>query len=89
MDESPYVNLNCSYGPETAQLGLDLCDLDLRPLTLTFCKDITSINGNNSWKPHGDTMTETWWKNVWRADERTDRHTDGKKCSYYSCLVAA
>ena len=73
MDESPYVNLNCSYGPETAQLGLDLCDLDLRPLTLTFCKDITSMNGNKSWKPHGDTMTGTWWK---MCDGRTNARTD-------------
>ena len=36
-----YVNSNWSYGPETAQLGFDLCDLDLLPLTLTFCMDIT------------------------------------------------
>ena len=44
---------NWSYGPETAKLGLDLCDLDLWLLTLTFC------NGNNSWKFHDDTMMGT------------------------------
>ena len=29
MISSPYVNLNWSYGPETAKLDFDLCDLDL------------------------------------------------------------
>ena len=28
----------------------DLCDLDLWPLILNFCMDITSVNGNYSWK---------------------------------------
>ena len=46
---STYVNSNWSYSPETVKLGLDLCDLDIWPLTLTFCMDITSVNGNNSW----------------------------------------
>ena len=46
----PYVNSNWSYGPETAKGGHDFCDLDLWPLTLTFCMDITFVNGNNSWK---------------------------------------
>ena len=36
-----------------------LCDLDLRPLTLTFCMDITLVNGNHCWKFHDDTMTGT------------------------------
>ena len=40
-------------------LGFDLCDLDLWPLTLTFCMDITSVIGNNSWKFHDDMMMET------------------------------
>ena len=44
----PYVNSNGSYGPETAIVGFDLYDLDLWPLTLTFCMDIISVNGNNS-----------------------------------------
>ena len=43
--------------------GHDLCDLDLWP----FCMDITSVNGNNSWKFQGDTMTGTLSK---RCDRR-------------------
>ena len=34
---SSYVNSNLSYGPETVKFGLDLCDINLWPLTLTFC----------------------------------------------------
>ena len=44
---SSHVNLNWSYGPEMTKLGVDLCDLDLWPLTLTFGMDITSVIGNN------------------------------------------
>ena len=44
---------------ETAKLGFDLCDIDLWPLTLTFCMDITSVIGNHSWKFHDDTMMGT------------------------------
>ena len=44
---------------ETVKLGRDLCDFDIWPLTLTFRKDITSVNGNNFWKFHDDTMTGT------------------------------
>ena len=56
---SSYVNSNWSYGPKTVKLGFDLSDLDLWPLTLTFCIDITSVIGNNPWKFHGDTMRGT------------------------------
>ena len=56
---SSYVNSNWSYSPETVKLGVDLCDLGLWPLTLTFCIDVTSVNGNNFWKFHDDTMTGT------------------------------
>ena len=45
---SSYVNSNWSYSAETAKLGHDLCDLDLWPMTLTFCMDITFVIGNNS-----------------------------------------
>ena len=45
---SSYVNSNCSYSPETVKLGCDLCDLDLWPLTLTFCMDLTLVLGDNS-----------------------------------------
>ena len=56
---SSYVNLNWSYSPETVKLGCDLCDLDLWPLTLTFCIDLTLVLGDNSWKFHDDTMMGT------------------------------
>ena len=59
--------------PETAKLGVDLCDPDLWPLTLTFCMDITFVHCNNAWKFHDDTMMGTWWK---RCDGRTDRRMD-------------
>ena len=55
-----YVNSNWSYGPETAKLFFNLCDLDLWPPTLVFCEDITSVNGNYSWKLCDDTIRETW-----------------------------
>ena len=53
------MNSNWSYCPETAKLGYDLCNLDLWPMTLTFCMDITYVSGNNSWKFGDDTMTWT------------------------------
>ena len=56
---SSYVNSNWSYSPETVKLVCDLCDLDLWPLTLTFCMDLTLAIGNNSWKFHDDTMMGT------------------------------
>ena len=71
---SSYVNSNWSYSQETVKLGYDLCDLDLWPMTLTFCMDITSVIGNNSWKFRDDTM-----KRVWQTDGRTDRQTDRRK----------
>ena len=46
---SPHVNSNWSYSPFTVKLGFDLFYLDLWPLTLTFCMDITSVIGNHSW----------------------------------------
>ena len=55
---SSFVNSNWSYGPETLKLGFDPCDLDLWPLTLTVCMDLTLVTGNNSWKFH-DTMMGT------------------------------
>ena len=58
MISSPYVNSNWSYGPETAKLGFDLCDIDLWPLTLTLCMDIKPVNGNQ-WKFPDDPMTGT------------------------------
>ena len=73
------MNSNWSYSPETVKLGCDLCDLDLWPLTLTFCMDVTSVTGNNSWKFHDDTMMGTQSKRCdGRTDRQTDRQTDGQ-----------
>ena len=54
-----FVNPNWSYGPETAKLGVALCDRDLSPLTLTFCMDVTFVIGNNCWKFPDDKIMET------------------------------
>ena len=43
------MNSNWSYSPETVKLGCDLCDLDLWPLTLTFCMDLSLVIGNTWW----------------------------------------
>ena len=69
------MNSNWSYSPETVKLGRDLCDLNLWPLTLTFCMDVTFVIGNNSWKFHDDTLIGTLSK---RCDGRTDGQTDGR-----------
>ena len=42
------MNSNWSYSPETVKLGCDLCDLDLWPLTSTFCMDLTFFIGNKA-----------------------------------------
>ena len=68
---SSYVNSTWSYSPGTDQLGYDLCDLDLWPMTLTFCMKNPFVIGNNSWKFCDDTITGTLWK-------RCDRQTDGR-----------
>ena len=73
------IKLSANCSPETAKSAFDLCDLDLWPLTLTFCIDITFLNGNNSWKFHDDTMRGTLWKRCDRqTDRQTDRRTDGR-----------
>ena len=60
------------------KLGFDLCDLDLGPLTLIFCMDVTSAN--NSWKlipcwEHSEkSVTDR------RTDERTDRLNHSESC---------
>ena len=70
-----YVNSNWSYSPETAKLGFDLCDLNLWPLTLTSCMDITFVNVSNSWKFHDDIRwQEHGEKGV--TDRQTDRETE-------------
>ena len=54
-----YVNSDWSYSLEMAKLGFDLCDLNLWPLILSFCIDITSVIGNEAWKFHDDAMMGT------------------------------
>ena len=51
MISLPYVNSN--WSPEMAKLGVDLRDLDLWPLTLTFCMDIQGwvSSGRNLFLP--------------------------------------
>ena len=49
-------------------------ELDFCPQTFTVCRDITFVNGNNSWQFPADTITGTLWK-------RCDRRTGGQKCS--------
>ena len=68
------MDSNWSYGLETDKWGHDLCDLEPWPLTVTFCMDVTSVNGNKSWKFQDDMMTGTLSK---RCDGRTHRQTDG------------
>ena len=41
------------------KLGFDLSDLDIWPLTLTFCMDITFVHGNTPWKFCDDGMGGT------------------------------
>ena len=79
---SPYVNSNMSYGPETAKLRVDPCDLDPWPLILIFCMDICPllsmvITPENfmmiRWEEHcekGVTNRQT--------DGQTDGRTDGR-----------
>ena len=71
------MNSNWSYSPETVKLGCDLCDLDLWPLTLTFCMDLTFVIGNNSWKLYDDGNIV---KKVWRTDGQMDRQTENTIC---------
>ena len=54
-------------------LGCDLCDLDLWPLTLAFCMDLTLVLGDNSWNFLDDTMMGIQSK---RCERQTDRRTE-------------
>ena len=59
------------------RLCVDFCDIDPWPLTLTFCMDVTSVIGNNSWKFHDDSMKRAWSKMCNRqTGRRTDRQMD-------------
>ena len=64
------MNSNWSYSPETAKLGLDLCDLDLWPwpFAWTSCLSLVITPEN---------FMMIWW---WEHSEKgvTDRRTDGQ-----------
>ena len=78
-----------SYSPETIKLGFDLCDLDLWPLTLTFCMDITLVIGNNSRKFHDDTMMGTLSKRSHRQTDilgKTQLYCDENRWRFF-CLL--
>ena len=47
-----------SYSPETVKLGCDLCDLDLWPLTSTFCMDKLSYKARQL--KHQNKIIDTW-----------------------------
>ena len=78
---SSYVNSNWSCRPDTAKLGFDLCDLDLWPLTLTICMDLTLVIVNNSWN-----FMIRWWEHSKKGvthgqtDRQTDRQTESTIC---------
>ena len=64
-------------------LGFELCELDLWPLTLTDCMDLTYIIGNKNFMIR-------WWEhseNVWQAYRGKDGRTDRLIYSQ-SCVVA-
>ena len=63
--------------PNWDKICFDLCDLDLWPLTMTFCVDIILVNGNNSWNFHDDPDD----RNVVKKVSQKDGQTDGLKCS--------
>ena len=75
-------NFSVQKSPNWGKISCDLCDLDFWPLTLTFCMDITLVNGNNSWTFYDDIMVGTSSK---MCDRQTDGQTDGQmdrqKCS--------
>ena len=71
------MNSNWSYSLETVKLGYDLCDLELWPLTLTYCMDLTLVISNNSRKFHDDMMMGTKSK---RCDRQTDGQTENTIC---------
>ena len=72
-----------SYSPKTVKLGCDLYDLDLWPLTLTFCMDITFVIGNNE-----NFMMIRWWEHSEKGvtGGQTDRSTNGQKILFIELL---
>ena len=77
------MNYNLIYRLDTikmAQIWFDLFDLDLSPLTLIFCMDVTFGQGNMSWKFYTDTWREHVEKGV------TDGQTDGRTEAFIKLL---
>ena len=70
---SPNVNSNWSYGPETAKLDFDLCDLELWPWSFAWTSFL-SIAGTLLKRRDSQTDRET--------DRQSDRQTDGLNHSY-------
>ena len=60
--------------PNQGKNCFDLRDVELWPLTMNFCMDITFVNGNNSW----NFMMIRWQEHCEKGvtDGRTDRRTD-------------
>ena len=59
------------YSPEMPKLGRNLF---WPPWPLTFCMDITFVNGNYPWKFHDDMIAGTLWKRC-QTERRTDKQT--------------
>ena len=69
---SSYVNSNWSYGPESAKLGVDLCDLDLWPWPFAWTSLLSLVI-----TPENFMLIRCWehsQKGV--TDRETDRQTD-------------
>ena len=77
-----YAGVVVRKSPNWGKICFDLWDLDLWPLTMTFCMGIMFVNINNSWKFQDDMMTGTLWKRCdGRTGGRTDGQTDGLMCT--------
>ena len=68
---------NRSYGPETANLGFYLCNLDFWPLALNFCIDITSVIGLGVTPKN--LMMIPWREHNEKGVTGTDRQTDADR----------
>ena len=78
---SSYVNSNWSYGPETAKLGVDLCDLDLWPWPFAWTSLLSLVIITDNF------MMIWWWEHSQKGvtDGQTDGQTDGRTHKTVSC----
>ena len=67
------MNLNWCYGPETVKMGFDLRDLDLWPLTVTFCMDIIFVKVNTP-----ENFKMIWWEELVKKVSQKEGWTDGQ-----------